>query len=443
MDTFDSNFEGGNQEPPRANTSKIDVRTVLLQRIAHTPAGLSISEIEACGIVPSTRRTLQRLLSRMVDEGALQTLGRGKGTRYFIGAQRPSAVGGYRHTLVVEYQPGKDYYLTSNTRRGFHAMNRALRASHAKALASSVEGLLMPVLSIYWATDLTWNSSRLTGVRYTEQEAEQFLESGNLAPNKPLHDAQVILNFKEACSYLQKPDTVVNEFTLCNLHAILTENLQSDPGGGGRLRSPARPLHPFDPKELLQVLVERVNAIDDPFEQSFFLLMHLSSLQLFEHGNMRLARMAANIPLLRADQCPLTYLYTPVAVYHHALQEVAAHLRFQVLHNFFSSAYEESCQYYASLPPPATIDPRRLRYHNELVCLVRRIVQSPMNREQVDAFFTSHCEALSELPSGFTKLVMEELSALHPGNIARYDVSLEQFQRWREKWGKWGQTPVI
>ena len=49
-------------------------------------------------------------------------------------------------------------------------------------------------------------------------------------------------------------------------------------------------------EELLDLRLERVNRIDDPFEQSFFVVVHLPYLQPFADINKRTSRLAANLP---------------------------------------------------------------------------------------------------------------------------------------------------
>ena len=46
----------------------------------------------------------------------------------------------------------------------------------------------------------------------------------------------------------------------------------------------------------------------DPFEQSFFLLAHIPYLQAFDDINNRTPRVASNIPLLKADLPPMSFL---------------------------------------------------------------------------------------------------------------------------------------
>ena len=51
--------------------------------------------------------------------------------------------------------------------------------------------------------------------------------------------------------------------------------------------------------------------ITDPFEQAFFLMMHLPYLQPFEGMNRMVSRLAANIPFIRHNLCPLPFIDVP------------------------------------------------------------------------------------------------------------------------------------
>ena len=73
-----------------------------------------------------------------------------------------------------------------------------------------------------------------------------------------------------------------------NLHSALAENLLPNPADEGRIRqrtvdigkSVYRPLStPQQIDEMLDAVIARFNAIDDPFEQSFFAMVHLPYLQ--------------------------------------------------------------------------------------------------------------------------------------------------------------------
>ena len=112
----------------------------------------------------------------------------------------------------------------------------------------------------------------------------------------------------------------LNRYLLMNLHIARAENLLPNPADEGQVRQHAvdigqsvyRPLSaPQQIDEALEVLLLKLNAIVDPFEQSFFAIVHLSYLQPFDDINKRTSRLAVNLPLFRANLCPLTFLDVP------------------------------------------------------------------------------------------------------------------------------------
>ena len=129
----------------------------------------------------------------------------------------------------------------------------------------------------------------------------------------------MILNHKEAIQFVvdHLAEISINRLDLFGIHALLADGLLVDPAMAGRLRrmpvgissSNYLPLDDrFAIEEEFGVLVEKAAAITDPFEQSFFLLVHIPYLQAFEDINKRTSRIASNIPLLKADLAPMSFL---------------------------------------------------------------------------------------------------------------------------------------
>ncbi len=160
--------------------------------------------------------------------------------------------------------------------------------------------------------NLSWNSSRLEGNTYSLLETERLLELGESAEGKDAREAQMILNHKAAIELLaeQSPEIGFNRYTICNLHALLSDNLLADPQACGRLRARAVGItgtvfHPLEGPQIIeecfQQVLDTANAITDAFEQAFFVMVHLPYLQPFEGvKNKRVSRLAANIPLYSA-----------------------------------------------------------------------------------------------------------------------------------------------
>ena len=64
-------------------------------------------------------------------------------------------------------------------------------------------------------------------------------------------------------------------------------------------------------EECFQQILDKAAAIPDPFEQAFFVLVQLPYLQPFLDVNKRVSRLAANLPLIRGNLCPLSFVDVP------------------------------------------------------------------------------------------------------------------------------------
>jgi len=86
--------------------------------------------------------------------------------------------------------------------------------------------------------DLSWNSSRLEGNTYSLLETDRLLEFGEAAEGKQAKESQMILNHKAAIELLveQAREVGFNSYTICNLHALLSDNLLADSRACGKLR---------------------------------------------------------------------------------------------------------------------------------------------------------------------------------------------------------------
>lgn len=111
-----------------------------------------------------------------------------------------------------------------------------------------------------------------------------------------------------------------NRYTVQNLHAALADNLLADPGAGGRLRTISVSISgtAYQPTGIPQILEEvfdelltKADAIEDPFEQAFFAMLHIPYLQPFEDVNKRVSRVSANTPLIKGNLAPLRFVDVP------------------------------------------------------------------------------------------------------------------------------------
>jgi Fic family protein len=61
-------------------------------------------------------------------------------------------------------------------------------------------------------------------------------------------------------------------------------------------------------EQFFDQVLSKATEISDPFEQAFFAMVHLPYLQPFEDVNKRVSRLAANIPFIKHNLSPLSFL---------------------------------------------------------------------------------------------------------------------------------------
>ena len=461
--------------PKRISQNELDV---VLQAVAGFSEGAGIEKIRTAldGRVP--RRTLQRRLALLVEQKRLTVKGRARASRYHL----PVIIGnvngvfpslkadmrgevylpispagdairqavrepiqnrrpvGYNRAFLDSYHPNDTFYLSSEIRQRLYEMGRSPEEQHpAGTYARQIFNRLL--------IDLSWNSSRLEGNTYSLLETELLLELGEIAEGKDALEAQMILNHKAAIELLveQAAEVGFNNYTILNLHALLSDNLLADPQACGRLR--AIPVgiggtvyHPLEVPQLIdecfrQILVTAIE-IEDPFEQAFFVMVHLPYLQPFEDVNKRVSRLAANIPLIRRNLCPLSFVDVPDRAYIDGTLAVYELNRVELLRDVFVWAYQRSCARYSAVRQSCDPDPFRLRYRAQIREFVAKVVQDCLNKRAAVGWIAE--KAAAEIPADkrdrFIEIIETELISLHEGNIARYHLRPAEFKTWKQSW---------
>lgn len=451
-----------------------DELQVILEIVTSVPHGISIGELLRNDRLDLKRRTLQRRIDLLCDQGLLMPRGEGRGRRYLVPtvtvdntvpAAKSSTVDrdwlspesieikrlvslppgkrhpvGYDPSFLESYQPNVTFYLPQETRSHLAGIGQV-------GITDLPAGTYLRQILDRLLIDLAWNSSRLEGNTYSLLETQRLLELGESADGKATQEAQMILNHKEAIEMLaeQSEEIGFNRYTVCNLHALLSNNLLSDPAACGRIRS--RPVyisgtvfHPLEVPQQIEeyflLILDKVEAIEDPFEAAFFVMVQLPYLQAFEDVNKRVSRLAANIPMIRYNFCPLSFVDIEADDYINALIGVYELQRIEYLRDIFVWAYERSALRYnavrQSLGDP---DPFRLKYRAQIGRFVRAIVQSSLNASEATRWIQQ--QAAAEIPeedcAQFIETVEVELRSLHEGNIARYRLRPGEFANWKSK----------
>ena len=442
----------------------------LLNSIKMSDNGLTLAELLARhpGIA---RRTAQRLIADLIGQGQVIAVGEGRARRYFragvsVDTRGPAARTdifpsfiplsadsedilayvdrplearkpvGYQRDFLDAYRPNETWYLSESLRRQLHKMGRT---ADAGAPAGTYSRAILNRLLI----DLSWASSHLEGNTYSRLDTRELIEHGKAARGKAAIETQMILNHKTAIELLVEniDNAEFNRYTLMNLHSALAENLLPNPADEGRIRQHAvdigksvyRPLStPQQIEDALDTLLNKVNLIDDPFEQSFFMMVHLPYLQPFADINKRTSRLAANLPLFRANLCPLTFLDIPEQAYSRATLGVYELTRVELLRDLYVWAYERSTQEYLALKQNlAEPDPLRLAWRDLIKQTIRDIVIHPESEPlaSIQRSVARHVPE-HERPS-VQSLIVEELKRLHEGVLARYGLRPSEYAAWK------------
>lgn len=428
------------------------------------------------------RRTVQRYLALLVRQERIRAIGEGRGRRYRIveaavpldrnsipriPTEEPATGGinlaisqsakkiqqevlrpiqnrrpvGYNRAFLNMYKPNKSAYLSPSEKEYLMRLGRSTLADQpAGTYARQIFNRLL--------IDLSWNSSRLEGNTYSLLETQRLIELGESAEGKKAFEAQMILNHKAAIELLvdQAAEINFNRYTILNLHAILSDNLLSDPRAGGRLRQipvsiSGSVFHPLEVPQLIDECFEQIldsaRAIVDPFEQAFFVMVHIPYLQPFEDVNKRVSRLAANISLVRNNLSPLSFIDVPENLYIEGILGIYEQNRFELLRDVFIWAYERSCARYSavrqSLGEP---DPLRLRYRSLLIDIIGEAVRSCMNKKATMNLIKQRVRAAADKSdrSQLITALETELSSLHEGNIARYRIRPSEYTAWQKVW---------
>lgn len=406
----------------------------------------------------------------MVAAGRLEMLGQGRSTRYRATSRGParepeaeeavplSAEGkavlnhvrqpitarmpaGYDRSFLDRYHPNESFYLSGEQRAhltavGHPAVGEATAGTYAKQILNRL------------LIDLSWNSSRLEGNTYSLLDTRRLIDFGQEAEGHGQREAQMILNHKDAIEFLvaSAEDIGFNRYTILNLHALLANNLLGDPSAVGRLRHiivgiDGTTFHPLEVpaiiEECFDQLLATAEAIEDPFEQSFFVMAQLPYLQPFDDVNKRVSRLSANIPLIKANLKPFAFTDVPGDLYARAMLGIHELNDVSLLRDVYLWAYERSAQRYAavrqSLGEP---DPIRLRYRDELRDIVREVVLGPLDRKVAARrirFFAQDRVDEAERRA-FSEAAETELLGLHEGNFARYQIRPSDFESWKKIW---------
>lgn len=444
----------------------------ILAVVASKPNGASRQDIANALPRKLPSRTLQFRLRNLVQSGRLRHEGEGRAVRYFpavpgatpagsaeaMSAVPISAAGSaiqhylrrplearkpvsYNREFLNRYRPNVQFYLSPDERAQLGAIGtRPVAEEAAGTYAKKILGRLL--------IDLSWNSSRLEGNTYSLLDTKRLIEFGQEARGRDRLEAQMILNHKDAIEFLVNAADEIgfNRYTILNLHAILANNLLPDEGTAGRLRhitvgierSAYLPLAvPQQIEEYFDQILTTATAIEDPFEEEFFIMVQLPYLQPFDDVNKPVSRLAANIPFIKRNLSPLSFTDVPRTLYTEAILGIYELNDVSLLKDVFLWAYRRSAEQYVAVRQSiGEPDPFRFKHRAALRQIVGDVVRERLDRKAAAAFLARWIDEniVPDERDRFQEMAEAGLLSLHEGNFARYQIRPAQFTSWQEVW---------
>lgn len=271
--------------------------------------------------------TLKRILSKLINENYLSTIGQGKGTKYSISETfellEPIDIEKYYEKEIDERKIKEEF--------NFSIINNVL-AKYPVFNASELDRLntfqlkfnknISQLSEIEYkkeferlAIDLSWKSSQIEGNTYSLLETERLLKEKETASGKTKEEATMLLNHKDALDFIiENPDYLypLTVSKIEDIHSILTKELSVERNlrkrRVGISGTNYRPLdNEFQISEALRNSCDVINNKENVFEKALLALVLISYIQPFMDGNKRTARIVSNAILMNEKHCPLSF----------------------------------------------------------------------------------------------------------------------------------------
>lgn len=269
----------------------------------HTTVSSIAEQVDAPDV-----RSIQRALQRLIDLELVNRVGPANSPKYapnygqiiyvdvpaklFDNEARP--VSNYRFSLV-------DWLYDQTPEQ----LEKLFNSSSAK-INQTEERITTKDLE-YLTVELSWKSSALEGNSYTLLDTQLLLTEGIRAKNRTEFETQMILNHKDAISFIIENRELFTDHiefrAIEELHRKIGNNLGISPGIRKKVvRISASNYEPLAGPQQLREEADKILAIinnaQKPYSRALLALSLIPYLQIFEDGNKRTGRLFANALLI-------------------------------------------------------------------------------------------------------------------------------------------------
>ncbi len=448
-----------------------DRKLLILRQLGQEAEPVTLAQLSEKLGLDLTSRTIRRWLNQLMAEGLVQKSGHTKAAKYMavrapgrhgeegdktevfsscFSTNSLNAIGkissplferepvSYNLEWFQSYSPNATFYLST-------ALRQQLLQSGQRANGQDPAGTYAHQIFNRLIIDLSYNSSRLEGNTYSLLDTERLLLHGDTAAGKFDEERVMILNHKEAIRYLvdNAPRLEMSRNVICTLHYLLSDGLL-EPVECGKMRQHGVRIGgstyiPIEGPKRLEQQMERIAAkaaeITDPFEQSLFLLVHVSYLQAFADVNKRTARLAANTFLIKGNLVPLAFSDIRVEDYMAAMIAIYELQDVRPLVDLYVYSYLRTCAIYDSTVKAMGFDEVRVRYRQERRAVVREVILRGLVGEEMRTFVDA--EAGDRVSAGvrayFAEDVHEDLEQMDESRLAGLGVTPKQLKFWKDR----------
>jgi Fic family protein len=446
---------------------KTDRKMAVLMVLKEYKKPLQLPELSEILKNQFAERSLRRWLQELVEEGFVKKSGAKRSTSYeaieiqpkqeaievltktIFSEQSEQVISyvkqplylrnpvGYQNTWLASYEPNKTFYLSQEQRKH-------LKQEGARRYQHEIAGTYARHIYNRLMIDLSYNSSRLEGNTYSLLETEKLILAGEISENKLSTDEVMILNHKEAIRYLVDNAVTLKIETqiICTLHYLLADGLLPASACGiiraHGVKVGGSTYLPIDNKLKLENnladICRKAAVINDPYEQSFFLLVHIAYLQAFEDCNKRTSRLSANIPLIRDNLVPMSFNDVPKEDYTNAMLSIYELNKVQPLVDLYLYSYLRTCKQYDISIESIGFDRIKIQYRQQRREVISAVIHRKLKSEDINAFILQQSRKLvpEKDQQQFALSVQEDINNLTLSQILGMGVSTQEFNMWKE-----------
>jgi prophage maintenance system killer protein/predicted transcriptional regulator len=271
--------------------------------------------------------TSKRILSKLITNNFLSTVGQGKGTKYTISPTfellAPIDIEKYYEKEIDERDIKEGFnFSVINEVLAKNCVFTYAELEKLNVLQAKFQNNISQLSEFEYkkeferlAIDLSWKSSQIEGNTYSLLETERLLKDRETAAGKTKEEAIMLLNHKDALDFIIENTDYLHPLSISkieDIHSILTKELIVERNLRKRRIGISgtnyRPLdNEFQISEALRNSCDVINSKNSVFEKALLALVLISYIQPFMDGNKRTARIVSNAILMNEKHCPLSF----------------------------------------------------------------------------------------------------------------------------------------